>query len=98
MLSQSLPSCLQNAVSVSATHPHTPLPPHGSGAVHVPQEPTVRLVPQLSLSETLPQFRPNREQKAVSVSGVQQTLLLSHVCGDEHVQHELIVRMHSEYK
>ena len=71
---QFFPNREQNAVSVSAEQPHTlavPPPAHVWGDVHVPQELTVRDVPQLSLAVTPPQFFPNREQNAGSVSGVQ---------------------------
>ena len=70
---QFFPNREQNAVSVSAEQPHTlavPPPAHVWGDVHVPQELTVRDVPQLSLAVTPPQFTPSREQNAVSVSGV----------------------------
>jgi hypothetical protein len=62
---------VQNAVSASATQftgPHTWPALQTSGAVHVPQEPTVRLALQLSVAVTVPQFLPTREQNAVSVS------------------------------
>jgi hypothetical protein len=64
-LPQFLPRREQNVVSDSAAQPHTltgPPPPHVCGAVHVPQLGTVRLVPQLSLDVTAPQFFPSREQ------------------------------------
>src|SRR6185436_10076212 len=48
-----------------------PPPPQVCGEVQVPHEDTVRLVPQLSLAVTLPQFLPSREQNAVLLSGVQ---------------------------
>jgi hypothetical protein len=67
--------------------------PQVCGEVHVPHELTVRLLPQLSKFATPPQCLPSREQKAVSVSGVQQTLLLPHVCGNVQVPHEVTVRV-----
>jgi hypothetical protein len=47
-----------------------PPPPQVAGEVQVPQELTVREVPQLSLAVTEPQFLPRREQNAVLVSAV----------------------------
>jgi hypothetical protein len=80
-------SCMrvQNAVSVSATQfagPHTWPALHTSGAVHVPHEATVRLVPQASTSVTAPQFLPTRVQNAVSASAVHpQVFAAPHVAG-----------------
>src|SRR5437773_705298 len=48
-----------------------PPPPHVEGDAQLPPELTVRLLPQLSVPVTLPQFFPRREQKAPSDSGVQ---------------------------
>jgi hypothetical protein len=76
---QFLPYRAQKAASVSGVQPQTlgvPPPPHARPVPkHPPQDAAVRAPPQLSMSETEPQFLPNRAQKAVSVSGVQpQTL------------------------
>jgi len=74
---QFLPRREQNAVLLSAVHvvpPQTfavPPPAQVCGEVQVPQELTVREVPQLSLAVTEPQFLPRREQNAVLVSAVQ---------------------------
>jgi hypothetical protein len=95
---QFLPRREQKAASVSAVQPHTldaPLPPQLRGDVHVPHELTDRAVPQLSLSRTLPQFLPRREQKPELLSGVHpQTLADSapQVLGAAHVPHEATVR------
>src|SRR4029453_3969389 len=63
------------------------------GEVQLPQELTVRGLPQLSLPETLPQFLPRRAQKAALLSGVHwQMLLALHVCGETQAPHELTVR------
>lgn len=70
----------QKTPSLSLVQPHTlgvPPSPHASGAVHVPQLATVRMVAQLSLAVTEPQSRPSRVQKAGSFSGVQ----LGHTLG-----------------
>lgn len=75
-----LPSRVQNAELLSATQPHTPLPPQVCGAVQVPQLVIVRVVPQLSAAVTEPQFLTRREHICVSLSGVQQTL--GEVAGD----------------
>src|SRR5512140_96644 len=62
-----------------------------SDPVHVPHDATVRLVPQLSLAVTLPQFLPSRVQNATSLSAVQPHTLATggvapaHVCGAVHV-------------
>ena len=73
---------VQNAASVSATQftgPHTLPALQTSGAVHVPHEVTVRLLPQPSLAVTAPQFLPTREQNALSVSEAHpQTLVALH--------------------
>jgi hypothetical protein len=47
-----------------------PPPPQVCGEVQVPQELTVREVPQLSLAVTEPQVLPRREQNAVLLSAV----------------------------
>jgi hypothetical protein len=92
-LPQFLPSREQKAASVSGTQAHTSSPPHVSGNVHVPHEPTLRLAPQLSSAMTLPQFLPNRTQKAVSVSDTQaQTLSPPQFFGNVHIPHEPTVR------
>jgi hypothetical protein len=66
-------SLRQNAKFVSAMHalPQTfavPPPPHVLGEVHVPHDPTVRALPQLSVPETEPQFLLKRPQNAESPS------------------------------
>jgi hypothetical protein len=95
-LPQLFPRRVQNAASVSAMQPHTfafPPPPHVAGAVHVPQEPTVRLAPQLSVPLTFPQFLIMRPQKTASVSPVHpHKLLVLHTSGAVHVPHEGAVR------
>jgi hypothetical protein len=82
-LPQFFPRRVQNAVLLSTGQPHTfavPAPPHVTPVPeHVPHDATVRDIPQLSAAVTLPQFLPSREQKAVSVSGMQQTLPTPHV-------------------
>jgi hypothetical protein len=87
---------VQNAVSASAAQfagPHTWPALHTSGAVHVPHDATVRLVPQASVSVTVPQFLPTREQNAVSVSEAHpQTLVALHAWGAVHVPHTATVR------
>jgi hypothetical protein len=87
---------VQNAVSVSATQftgPHTLPALQTSGAVHDPQEATVRLVPQLSAAVTLPQFLPSRLQNAVFVSGEHAHAFVAlHVAGGVHVPHSATVR------
>ena len=65
---------VQNAASVSSTHPHAPLELHVAGAVHVPHEVMVRLMPQLSGAVTAPQALPMRAHICGSVSRVQHTL------------------------
>jgi hypothetical protein len=45
-----------------------PPPPHVLGEVHVPHDPTVRALPQLSVPETEPQFLLKRPQNAESPS------------------------------
>jgi hypothetical protein len=71
---QFLPTRVQNAVSLSAKHPQTfaVTAPHVKGAVQPKlklQSGTVRLVPQLSVPVTLPQFFPSLVQNAALVSG-----------------------------
>jgi hypothetical protein len=99
-LPQFLPSRVQNAAFVSGAHPHTfavPPPPHETPVpVHAPQEATARLAPQLSAAVTEPQFFLIRVQNARSVSELQQTPLLSHVCGDVHAPQELTTRFVSQ--
>jgi hypothetical protein len=81
--------------------PHTlpvPPPPHVTPVpLQVPQDVTVRLVPQLSAAVTLPQFLPSREQNAASPSYVQPHTFAvpppAHVCGDAHVPHGVTVRL-----
>jgi len=54
--------------------PHTfdvPPPPHVSGDVQLPHELTVRVVPQLSVPVTVPQFLPSRVQNCALLSDVQ---------------------------
>jgi hypothetical protein len=98
---QFLPRLEQKAASVSGPHPHTftvPVPPHVTPVPeHVPQEATLRLMPQLSVPETDPQFFPPilTAQKVVSVSGVQAVLPQTfgvppplHESGAMHVPHE----------
>ena len=59
----------------------------------MPQEVTVRAIPQLSCAVTWPQFAPTRVQNAESVSGWQaQTLFEPHVSGDTHVPQDATVR------
>jgi hypothetical protein len=98
---QFLPTRVQNAASVSAVHGGTPqtlavtAPQVWPAMVQVPQEVTVREVPQLSAAVTLPQFLPTRPQNAVSVSAVQpQTLAVTppQVCGEVQVPHDETVR------
>jgi hypothetical protein len=82
---------VQNAGSDSGTHSHRLEAVHVLGNVHVPQDATVRLTPQLSGAVTLPQVAPSREQNAVSVSdGHTQTLLTVHVWGNVQVPHETV--------
>jgi hypothetical protein len=92
---QFLPSRVQNARSVSDVQTHTlaVTKPQVHGAVQLPHELTVRLVPQLSTAVTPPQVVPSREQNAGSVSGVQQTLPPLQVCDIPHVPQELTVRL-----
>jgi hypothetical protein len=68
---QFLPIRVQKAALVSGTQAQTLVAPQVCGAVHSPHWGTVRVVPQLSAPVTWPQFFPSREQKVVSVSGVQ---------------------------
>lgn len=56
-----------------------PPPPHTCGQEQLPQLMPERGVPQLSLPELEPQFRPRRVQKAAFVSGVQTQALLVQV-------------------
>jgi hypothetical protein len=70
---QFLPSLAQKAPSVSAEQPQTYAvapPPQVCGETHVPHDTTDRLVPQLSVPVTAPQFFPIRTQNPTSVSGV----------------------------
>jgi hypothetical protein len=79
---QVLPRRVQNALSVSgvqAAGPHTLPALQTRGGEQVPHEATVRLVPQLSLELTDPQFLPSRLQKAASVSAVHPQALAAHV-------------------
>jgi hypothetical protein len=85
-LPQFFPSRVQKVALSSAVQPQTLLAPQVCGAVHVPHDATVRLVPQLSGAVTLPQFVPSRVQNAVFVSGVHvHTLPPPQVCGAVHV-------------
>jgi hypothetical protein len=64
----------------------------------VPQDVTVRVVPQLSAAVTPPQFFPRRVQKAVSSSCVQPHTLgvpppLQATPVPVHVPHEVTVRV-----
>jgi len=74
-----------SVLSVVVPAPQTlgvPPPPQVLGETHEPQELTVRLLPQLSLSVTLPQFLPRREQNAASVSGAhaESNIWISVIC------------------
>ena len=80
----------QKARSLSLMQPQTlaDSTPHCCGKMHVPQESTVRIAPQLSMRLTWPQFKPYRLQKAESLSGSQpHTLPLPHVSPPGHVPH-----------
>jgi hypothetical protein len=83
-------------VSVSATQftgPHTLPALQTSGVVQLPQEATVRLVPQLSAAVTAPQFLPSRLQKAVFVSAAHAHAFVAlHVAGGVHVPQTATVR------
>jgi hypothetical protein len=74
---QVFPSRMQNAESVSGVQlagPHTLDAPQTSGETHVPHAAT-RMLPQLSVADTLPQFFPCLAQNAPSVSATHpQTL------------------------
>ena len=56
--------------------PHRPAP-QASPKAQLPQELTVRLIPQLSEPVTGPQFLASREQKAASLSGEQVALAIT---------------------
>jgi len=96
-LPQFFPYRAQNAESDSREQigsPHTlgtPLPAQLLGLTHVPQDATVRDVPQLSGPETVPQFLPSLVQKAAFVSGVQPQTLAAppppHVWPERQVPH-----------
>lgn len=72
---QFLPNREQNTASDSVKQTQTFDALHICVDEQVPQEATVRAVPQLSFALTAPQFLPRREQNEASVSGAQtQTL------------------------
>jgi hypothetical protein len=98
---QFLPRRVQNAAFDSAGQPHTltvPAPPHVCGIVHVPQF-AVRVAPQLSLADTMPQFLPTRMQNAVFDSATQfgphtfATPPPMHVCGAVHMPQFITLRI-----
>jgi hypothetical protein len=74
---QFLLSWAQSWASLSCVQPQTfavPPPPHVCGAVHVPQF-TVRAMPQLSVTPTMPHVFPRPEQMAASLCGMQPQVL-----------------------
>jgi hypothetical protein len=80
-VAETVPPSVKSAVLAPQTL-GVPEPPQVLGETHEPQELTVRLLPQLSLAVTLPQFLPRREQNAASVSGahVESNIWISVIC------------------
>jgi hypothetical protein len=70
-----------------------PPPPHVAGAVHVPHELTVRVVPQLSAAVMVPQPAPTPAQSAASVSGTHVTVPLVEIVVEPSVGSTLTIQL-----